>query len=49
MKINGLGVMLVIIGGAGLAQIQMDANGCFWLFAVAFALGVAMCLWSNEP
>ena len=49
MKINGIGVFLVIMGGAGLAQIQMDANGCFWLYAVIFSIGVGMCLWSKEP
>lgn len=45
-RIYGIGCLLVLVGGAGLAQIQMDSVGCFWLCAVVFSLGVAMCIGS---
>ena len=47
-KVYGIGVLLTLVGGSGLAQIQMDADGCFWLFAVLFSVGLAICIGSFE-
>ena len=47
---QALGVFLVIFGGAGLAEISTSNHGCFWVCAVMFAVGFAMCLtgWKHE-
>ena len=39
-----IGAVLTIFGGAGLAEISTSNHGCFWLCAVMFAVGFAMCL-----
>ena len=45
-KIYGIGVLLLLFGGAGLAEISTSNHGCFWLSAVMFSVGVAMCIGS---
>lgn len=45
-KAYGIGVLLTLFGGAGLAEISTSNHGCFWLCATMFSVGVAMCLWS---
>ena len=39
-----IGAVLTTFGGAGLAEISTSNHGCFWLCAVMFAVGFAMCL-----
>lgn len=47
-KYYGIGCLLTLAGGAGLAEISTSNNGCFWFCAVVFSLGVAMCLFSYK-
>ena len=39
-----IGAVLTTFGGAGLAEISTSNHGCFWLCAVMFSVGLAMCL-----
>ena len=39
-----IGAILTTFGGAGLAEISTSNHGCFWLCAVMFAVGFAICL-----
>lgn len=39
-----IGAVLTVFGGAGLAEISTSNHGCFWLCAVMFSVGLAMCL-----
>lgn len=43
-KIHGIGILMVLFGGAGLAEISTSNHGCFWFCAVLFAVGFALCL-----
>jgi len=43
-----VGVLLMVYGGAGLAEISTSSHGCFWLCAVALAVGIGLCLWGYE-
>ena len=45
-KIYGIGVLLMLFGGAGLAEISTSNHGCFALCAVLFSVGIGMCIWS---
>lgn len=45
-KAYGIGCLLLIAGGSGLAEISTSNHGCFWLCAVMFAAGIGMCIWS---
>lgn len=47
-KRYGIGVLMVLLGGSGLAEISTSNHGCFWLCAVVFSVGIALCLWSYE-
>ena len=40
----GIGVLLVLAGGSGLAEISTSNHGCFWLCAAMFSIGLALCL-----
>lgn len=42
--IHGIGALLMIFGGSGLAEISTSNHGCFWLCATLFSIGVALCL-----
>lgn len=42
------GAILTLVGGTGLAEIQMTSHGCFWLCAITFSVGLAMCIWSYK-
>ena len=43
-KTYGIGVLLTLLGGSGLAEISTSNHGCFALCVVMFAIGFAMCL-----
>ena len=38
------GVLLVLFGGAGLAEISTSNHGCFWVCTIALAIGTAICV-----
>ena len=42
------GVLLMMFGGAGLAEISTSNHGCFWLCAVMFSVGIGLCLAGYE-
>lgn len=42
----GIGVLLVLFGGAGLAEISTSSHGVFALCALMFGIGLAMCIGS---
>ena len=39
-----IGVVLTLLGGAGLAEVVTSNHGHFWICAVIFAVGYAICL-----
>lgn len=45
-KQYGIGVLLTLLGGSGLAEIEVTNHGCFWLCTIAFAVGLALCITS---
>lgn len=47
-KAYGIGALLTLCGGAGLAEISTSNHGCFWLCTLMFSVGLALCLWSYE-
>lgn len=47
-KAYGIGVLLLLFGGAGLEGIELTNHGCFWLCATMFSVGIALCLWSYK-
>lgn len=47
-KIYGIGVLLLLVGGAGLAEISTSSQGSFWLCNIVFSLGVAMVITSYK-
>ena len=42
----GIGALLMLLGGSGLAEIETSNHGCFWLCAVMFSVGIGLCIWS---
>ena len=42
------GVLLTMIGGAGLAGIEIDSDVLFWTYAIIFSIGIALCLVGYE-
>jgi hypothetical protein len=42
----GIGALLMLLGGSGLAEIETSNHGCFWLCAVMFSVGIGFCIWS---
>ena len=44
----GVGVLLMLLGGSGLAEIETSNHGCFWLCAVMFSVGIGLCIWSYK-
>jgi len=47
-RMYGIGVLLTILGAAGLEGISLTDNGCFWLCAALFSVGFVMCLFSYK-
>ena len=47
-KRYAVGILLLTIGGAGLADISIDNHIAFWIYAVMFSLGVGFCIWGFE-
>lgn len=47
-KKYAIGVLMVLIGGAGLAEISTSNHGCFWLCAIVFSVGIGVCLAGYE-
>lgn len=43
-----LGVLMVLLGGSGLAEISTSNHGCFWLCAIVFSVGIGLCLAGYE-
>lgn len=43
-----IGVLMVTLGGAGLAEISTSNHGCFWLCAITFSIGIGLCLAGYE-
>ena len=44
----GVGCLMTVFGGAGLAEISTSNHGCFWFCAILFSVGLGLCLWSYE-
>lgn len=42
------GWFLTIIGGTGLACIEVDSDLLFWIYAIIFSVGVGLCLMGYE-
>lgn len=42
------GALMIILGGAGLAEISTSNHGCFWLCAIVFSVGIGLCLAGYE-
>lgn len=47
-KLYAFGVLLAIIGGVGLAGIEMDSHVLFWVYAITFSVGVGLCFAGYE-
>ena len=45
-KVYGIGCLLTLFGGAGLAEIATSSHGSFVICAAMFAVGYALCIWS---
>ena len=43
-----IGVLLILLGGSGLAEISTSNHGCFWLCAIMFSVGIGLCLAGYE-
>ena len=43
-KLHGIGAIMVVFGGAGLAEISTSSHGNFILCATMFAVGFGLCL-----
>ena len=43
-KLNGIGALLIVFGGAGLAEISTSSHGNFIICATMFAVGFGLCL-----
>lgn len=44
----GVGCLMTVFGGAGLAEISTSSHGSFWFCTLMFAVGLGICLWSYE-
>ncbi len=42
----GIGVLLVVLGGAGISENITSGRGSFMVCAVVFSVGLGMVLWS---
>ena len=42
------GLLLTIIGGTGLACIEVDSDLLFWTYAILFSIGFGLCLVGYE-
>ena len=47
-KLYVLGWILTIIGGTGLAGINVDSDLLFWIYAIIFSTGIGLCLAGYE-
>lgn len=47
-KLYVLGWFLTIIGGTGLAGIEIDSDLLFWVYAITFSIGLGLCLAGYE-
>ena len=47
-KVYGIGCLLALLGGAGLAEISTSSHGSFVICAALFSVGFAMCIWSYK-
>ena len=43
-----IGWLLTIIGGTGLAGIEIDSDFLFWTYAIIFSIGLGLCLAGYE-
>lgn len=43
-KRYAIGVLMVIFGGSGLAEISTSNHGCFWFCAITFSIGIGLCM-----
>ena len=43
-----IGWLLTIIGGTGLACIEVDSDLLFWIYAIIFSIGLGLCLIGYE-
>ena len=43
-RLYGLGVLMTLLGGSGLAEISTSSHGSFAICTVMFAIGLAICL-----
>lgn len=41
----GIGVLCMLAGGSGLAEIATSNHGCFWLCNLLFVAGISICLY----
>ena len=44
MKLHGLGVLMTLLGGSGLAEISTSNHGGFAICTGLFAVGMAICI-----
>lgn len=42
------GLFLTIIGGTGIAGIEIDSDVLFWIYAVILSVGIALCIAGYE-
>lgn len=42
------GWFLTIIGGTGLAGIEIESNLLFWVYAITFSIGFGLCIAGYE-
>ena len=47
-KLYVIGWLLTIIGGSGLAGIEIDSYVFFWIYAITFSIGIGLCLAGDE-
>ena len=47
-KRYAIGFLLTLIGGAGLAGIEIDSDLFFWIYAIVFSTGIGLCIAGYE-
>ena len=47
-RMYAIGVLFILFGGSGLAEISTSNHGCFWLCAIIFSAGIGLCLAGYE-
>ena len=47
-KLYVIGWILTLIGGVGLAGIEVDSDLLFWIYAIVFSTGLGLCLAGYE-